>query len=905
LRLFLHVDVAMDRVAFSYRFGTAEFDESRFELRVAGLPVEVERRALEVLVLLLRHAGEVVTKEELLAQVWAGRVTVDKVLPNAINKLRRALGEANAGLVATQARMGYRLDGPVTRTAVGRQPLSQFALAPGQAVPGRASWLLQRQLARSGGGEVWLAEHPKTHERRVYKFALDGERLRGLKREVTLLRVLHEGLADARHVVEVLDWNFEQAPYFIECRDAGHTLTEWAAQHLGGTSTAERLALFLQVADAVADAHAMGVLHKDLKPANVLVSGSASHPHVRLSDFGSGHLLEPDRLEQMGITRLGLTVEEQSGLEAASGTPLYLAPELFEGHAPTVKSDVYSLGILLYQVLTQRLGQPMASGWEADIADPLLREDLRLCTDGNPQRRLGSAAELAQRLRRLEERREADALRSQQLRQAEQDREALARTRARRPYLVALVGLLAIGLVAAFWLQQQALAARNQARTELARASALARFLNEDLIGRANPLVSAKGAETTLGELLNTAQGRVAERFKGQPETAAEIHTSLAQMYTAVDLFDDALAQAQSALALLGPQPQGDTALRARALLVITLTQKSRMSEAQQELRELEQQAQRASSSTARLHVAMARSSLHTGQGNLQQAGAELRRALAELQASEPDNRARADALRLALVTTLASAADHAAANQEGQALIAEARQRAGDHQLLVALTQLALARAQGENHSAAQALLLAAQPVVTARLGETHTRSLRLLAELQGVAFRSAEWPRALALAQQLHERMVTKFGPTHAKSALVLLNWARTLGEAGQTQAALEKGRQAHAQTLAALGPDAPQSHDASFLLAGLELQAGHTAAGLRLLERLEPAQLEAFRATGIWAAAVDALRGVALYQGGQHQAAAALLTPALAQLKREEALTQPSRVYLLAKSTWDRLR
>ena len=58
------------RALYSYRFGTAEFDEARFELRVAGLPVDVERRALDVLAYLLRHAGEVVTKDELLREVW-------------------------------------------------------------------------------------------------------------------------------------------------------------------------------------------------------------------------------------------------------------------------------------------------------------------------------------------------------------------------------------------------------------------------------------------------------------------------------------------------------------------------------------------------------------------------------------------------------------------------------------------------------------------------------------------------------------------------------------------------------------------------------------------------------------------------------------------------------------------
>ncbi len=143
----------MERNAFSYRFGTAEFDEARFELRVAGLPVEVERRALEVLAYLLRHAGEVVTKDELLREVWAGRVTVDKVLPNAVNKLRRALGEANAGHISTQARLGYRLDGPVHRTAVGRQLASELEFVAGQPVAGRENFILQRQLGRTAGSE--------------------------------------------------------------------------------------------------------------------------------------------------------------------------------------------------------------------------------------------------------------------------------------------------------------------------------------------------------------------------------------------------------------------------------------------------------------------------------------------------------------------------------------------------------------------------------------------------------------------------------------------------------------------------------------------------------------------------------------------------------------------------------
>jgi eukaryotic-like serine/threonine-protein kinase len=345
----------MDRTLYRFRFGSAEFDESRFELKVAGLPVEVERRAMEVLSYLLRHAGEVVTKDELLREVWAGRITVDKVLPNAITKLRRALGEENAQRITTQARIGYRLDGPVTRTAVGRHAGGSVELVAGQAVPGRPSFLLRRALGVHRGSEVWLAEHAKTREKRVYKFALDAERLRSLQRETTLLRVLHDSLPDSRRFVGLVDWNFAEAPFFVECDYGGDNLLDWAANALPTLDVAQRIALFLQVVEAVDAAHSVGVLHKDIKPSNVLVCDGPDGPSVQLTDFGSGRMLEPDRLQALGITRQGLTVTEDVAADAYSGTPLYLAPEVFAGHTPTVRSDVYALGILLYQLLTSRL----------------------------------------------------------------------------------------------------------------------------------------------------------------------------------------------------------------------------------------------------------------------------------------------------------------------------------------------------------------------------------------------------------------------------------------------------------------------------------------------------------------------------------------------------------------------
>ncbi|MCW5577235.1 MAG: winged helix-turn-helix domain-containing protein, partial [Dokdonella sp.] len=73
---------------FRWAFGAVEFNEAAWELRVGGMAVDIERRPLDVLGCLLRHAGEVVTKDELLDAAWSGRIVVEGALTNAIGKLR-------------------------------------------------------------------------------------------------------------------------------------------------------------------------------------------------------------------------------------------------------------------------------------------------------------------------------------------------------------------------------------------------------------------------------------------------------------------------------------------------------------------------------------------------------------------------------------------------------------------------------------------------------------------------------------------------------------------------------------------------------------------------------------------------------------------------------------------------
>ena len=185
-----------------------------------------------------------------------------------------------------------------------------FTLQPEQPVPGRDQWRLIRRLDGSPSNDVWLAEHPKTRETRVFKFATDELHLKSLKREVTVARLLRESLGDRAEFVRVLEWNFETPPYFVESEYAGLNLGEWAAAQ-GGLAAIPlelRLTLFVDVARAVGAAHALDLLHKDLKPANILVaSGIDGMPQIRIADFGSASLLVPARLSALGITNLGFT----------------------------------------------------------------------------------------------------------------------------------------------------------------------------------------------------------------------------------------------------------------------------------------------------------------------------------------------------------------------------------------------------------------------------------------------------------------------------------------------------------------------------------------------------------------------------------------------------------------------
>lgn len=369
--------------------------------------------------------------------------------------------------------------------------------APGQAIPRRPHWVLDERLGAGGFGEVWLAAH-KSGEKRVFKFCFEASRLRGLKREVTLFRILKEALGHRDDIARILDWNFEIAPYFLEVEyTEGGDLLAWAESRggLADVPLSTRLDLVAQVADALAAAHSVGVLHKDVKPENVLVAPDPSgRPRVRLTDFGVGLVVDRSQFEAHGVTALGWTATVTEA-ESTAGSHRYLAPELLEGKAATVHADVFSLGVLLYQAVVGDFSRALASGWQRDIDDELLRQDIDGLVDGVPERRPRDLAEVARRLRRLEERHRERAEEARQRNAAEADRRALelARRRRRWTLVAAMLGFVALlGVLVVAERERRARVevetAQRQTLERQRQAEGLIRFMLGDLREKLEPI---------------------------------------------------------------------------------------------------------------------------------------------------------------------------------------------------------------------------------------------------------------------------------------------------------------------------------------------------------------------------------------------------------------------------------
>jgi len=428
------------------------------------------------------------------------------------------VGEVGAGPLHSPAttEKARRVEAAEGEAVLGWRP------AVGQAVP-NTKWVLEQKLGEGGFGEVWLGRHQTMKERRVFKFCFRADRVRSLKREMTLFRLIKERIGDHPNIVSLREVYFDAPPFYVEMEHvAGQDLRRWC-EGQGGVDKVPleaRLEIVAQMADALQAAHDAGVIHRDVKPGNILISGEwrvmsdeqrlgatasrDSSLSAKLTDFGIGQVVSEEYLA--GITRTGFTQTILADSSSSqTGTQLYMAPELMAGKPASTRSDIYSLGVVLYQLLAGDFRQPVTADWSKQVADPLLREDLEHCLAGNPNDRFSGAAQLVKNLRTWEQRkseaarRQAEQAERERLRrQAEQRRKLLLSTGAVALVLVVLAMTLLYGLRRA---EREALIARRNSYAADMKAAQVA--LEQNNLGLAVQLLDGHrpkaGAEDMRG----------------------------------------------------------------------------------------------------------------------------------------------------------------------------------------------------------------------------------------------------------------------------------------------------------------------------------------------------------------------------------------------------------------------
>lgn len=739
-----------------WRFAAFELNEASGELQRDGKRIAVEPKPVQMLMLLLRRVGEVCTKNELLDALWPGRVVTESALARCAAKLRVALNDEAQALLRTVHGFGYRLVTVVqVEAAIAAETRCRQA---GEPVPRRSGWVLQRRLGEGGHGEVWLAQH-KTGEQRVFKFADTPGALASLKREITVSRLLHTALGELPCLQPVLDWNLDDNPCYLETpyRPLG-SLAELLASPPDSLPTLEtRVHWLAEVAETLAEAHALGLLHKDLKPSNLLrVETADGRDRLLIADWGSGHLLDPASLAAAHITRLGFTREAGS---AAGGTPLYQAPEVLSGQPATVAADLYSLGVILYQLVIGDGRRPLAAGWEQDIDDPLLREDIAAAAAGQVSRRLGSARELAERLRNRSSRLEERALvASREKAMVARERE-LERQGLRRRWQGVAAAVFLAGFATSAWLWNEARLARDRAEAsaekaqqEAATAHAITRFLTDDLLSRANPHLT-RDSDVRVRDLLDAATERLQRHLADQPATRITLKRVLGAAYTGLNdraraepLLQKALAEA---IALHGSGAAETQDLR---LALLDLYDQVHDVDAEE---------------------ALAREVLLIEQAAGRQRSAPALRARSTL-AGAAALRSGFDQAGVAGLLTVAEDSRAALGERHPQALVAD----------MLACTALLAANRIDESLRRWQSLI----PRLQAAYGEDAVFHIVHAGSYASVLRRSGRNDEALAFARPALDRLTAVYGPTHPETLLVLFDLARVELELGQAASALQ---------------------------------------------------------------------------------------------------------------------
>ena len=461
-----------------------------------------------------------------------------------------------------------------------------------------------QQIGEGGCGVVYMAEQEEPVRRRV---ALKIIKL-GMDTKSVIARFEAErqalALMDHPNIAKVHDAGATETgrPYFVMELVRGVKITDYCDEK--NLSTQERLDLFVQVCHAVQHAHQKGIIHRDLKPSNILVNIVDGLPIPKVIDFGIAKATSDQRLSDKTVF---------TAFEQFIGTPAYMSPEQAEisGVDVDTRSDVYSLGVLLYELLTGKTpfdakellqagldemrrtirekeperpstkvstlgGEELTTtakrrGLEAPKLANLLKGDLdwivMKCLEKDRARRYETANGLAMDIQRHLANEPVVACPPSGLYQFSK---MMRRNKGVFAAATTIIGLLVAGVGVSTWqavratraereqarLRRQAQTAlaqeareHGQVQTEAAKSQQVAQFL-KDMLEGVGPSVALGRDTTLLKEILDKTAERVSKDLTNQPEVAIELFGTLSKAYNELSLLEQGEKMAEKGVAI-------------------------------------------------------------------------------------------------------------------------------------------------------------------------------------------------------------------------------------------------------------------------------------------------------------------------------------------------------------------
>ncbi|REJ74496.1 MAG: serine/threonine protein kinase [Acidobacteria bacterium] len=723
-------------------------------------------------------------------------------------------------------------------------------------------WQVVGKLGEGGVGSVYRAHRTdgELDQEVALKIlrpdALDGPLLQRFARERSILARL-----DHPHIARIVDAGstLEGVPYVALELVEGEPIDRWCSRT--AASIDERLDLMLQVCSGVAYAHRRLIVHRDLKPTNILVAESGpGGPSAKLLDFGIAKLLEEED------TPGGVTRTQNRML-----TPRYASPEQLRGDPITTASDVYSLGVLLYELLTGRspYGESTSSsmalmrsiletdpprpsealagdasrdaegradtGSKAAIETAALRPARRLrgdldaivlrCLAKEPDRRYGSVAELADDLRRY--RRGLPVL-------ARPDSPGyrVRRFVTRHPLGVTAAlaaALLAIGFTTLVFVMALRLdAAAERERGERLAAEQVSQFLI-DLFEAADPALRV-GPEPKAGDLLERGARELATSGL-EADLRSRLAAIVLRAQVNFDQIDDADRTWTDVLEPLAAQASPRTraeALLARASILERRSEHRRAARLYDEALRLVPLSQDAGAQQIRTLAQLRRATVRVKLGDAKGALRQIERTLDELKERDGEDRRGVPTVQLEALARLAAALSESGEAQRAEPVIRRALDLARSHPGVSELVRTKLLEDLAivllHQGRAAEAVPLFEQAIgqFEAILGPD---SLRLpLTELGAALVDVGDFDRAEALHRRALDIATRAAGLDSPRRAAELVNLGWMLHNRGELDRAQRLYEESLALNTAGAGADGPALVPVLNNLGLLELDRGH---------------------------------------------------------------------------------